>query len=387
MLQIITEKFFAPGERYETLHRAVFYTNYRMMGQSERMETPVGVLLPTTGLEGVSALTCEMVEKLEKPPDGDRAGAMVSTGGDELLNDFAAVTAFALDITCTPDLDLTRRLLATERPSLGIDCVPTRFIRRTFDREIIWKVGDGEALAAFVTQLVGLERKRFEAAMRAIRQYITGLHRIADNISLAYTLLVMSVEGLAQAFDGHVAEWSDYEERKRKRVDAALESAPDEIASKVRGAILENEHVAAGRRFRDFALAHVAPSFFRDEAAQVVGPAGCSDLSFALRRAYEVRSSYVHRLQEIPGMLRIGGMPEVVDAEEKLALTIAGLARVARHILRQFIARGSVVDREVFDYRGSLPNVVTARLASHYWIANTGGFTHKHGPPQTLSPA
>jgi hypothetical protein len=25
MLQIITEKFFPPGERYETLHRAIFY--------------------------------------------------------------------------------------------------------------------------------------------------------------------------------------------------------------------------------------------------------------------------------------------------------------------------------------------------------------------------
>jgi hypothetical protein len=57
MLQIITEKFYGPGERYETLHRAVFYTNYRILMQAERIETPVGVLLPTTGLEGLAALT------------------------------------------------------------------------------------------------------------------------------------------------------------------------------------------------------------------------------------------------------------------------------------------------------------------------------------------
>jgi hypothetical protein len=49
MLQIITEKFFPPGQRYETLHRAVFYKNYREM-QGEKLETPVAVLLPSTGL-------------------------------------------------------------------------------------------------------------------------------------------------------------------------------------------------------------------------------------------------------------------------------------------------------------------------------------------------
>jgi hypothetical protein len=105
-----------------------------------------------------------MLEKIEKHPDGDQPGVMISTGGASLLNDFAAVTAFALDITCTPDPDLTRRLLATERPSLGVQAVPSQFIKRTFDWQIILKESDAPALAQFVTQLVALERKRFEAA-------------------------------------------------------------------------------------------------------------------------------------------------------------------------------------------------------------------------------
>ena len=57
---------------------------------------------------------------------------MISMGGASLLNDFAAVVAFALNITCTPDPDLTRRLLATERPSLGVQAVPSQFIKRNF---------------------------------------------------------------------------------------------------------------------------------------------------------------------------------------------------------------------------------------------------------------
>jgi hypothetical protein len=380
MLQIITEKFYKPGERYETLHRAVFYTNYRMLMRAERIETPVGVLLPTTGLEGLAAMTCEMLEKIEKHPDGDRPGIMTSTGGASLLNDFAAVTAFALDITCTPDPDLTRRLLATERPSLGVQTVPSQFIRRTFDRQIISKEGDGPALATFVEQLVGLERKRFEAAMRAIRQYVTGLHRIADNLSLAYTLLVMSVESLAQEFDGHVAEWSDYEHRKRAKIDGALEGAPDEIREKVRAAVLANEHVTAARRFRDFALSHIAPSFFREEVSQVATPIGRPDLAVALQQAYALRSRYVHALQEVPGSLTVSSMPEMVDAGDRPALSIAGLARAARHIINEFVKRGPFLQKEEFNYRPALPNVITMRLAPEYWIAGVEGFNYRHGP-------
>lgn len=378
MLQIITEKFYKPGERYETLHRAVYYTNYRMF-HGGRMETPIGVLLPTTGLEGVAALTCEVLEKIEKHPDGDKPGVMISTGGDSILNDFAAVAAFALDITCTSDLDLTRRLLATERPSLGVQAVPSQFIKRTFDKQVMSKESDAQALSQFVTQLVGLERKRFEAAMRSIRQYITGLHRVSDNLSLAYTQLVMSIESLAQEFDGHVAVWADYEDRKRAKIDKALDEAPTEIVNKVREAILANEHVAAARRFRDFALSYLAPSFFRSEASQATGPISRGDLVAALQTAYTLRSRYVHALQEIPSQLTIGSMPEMIDGDDRPSLSIAGLARVARHIIMQFVSRGPFVEREEFDYRRSLPNIITMRLAPEYWIAGTQGFTYKHG--------
>lgn len=380
MLQIITEKFYRRGERYETLHRAVYYTNYKVLMRAEPLETPVGVLLPTTGLEGLAALTCEILEKIEKDLGGKEPGGLISTGGTQLINDFAAVTAFCLNITCTPDPDLARRLLSTDRPSLGVQAVPSLFIKRTFDRQVISQEGDRTTLADFTTQLVGLERKRFETAMRSIRYYVTGLHRIADNFSLAYTQLVMSLEALAQAFDGYVAEWSDYEYSKRVRIEAALEGATADIGTKVREAVLENEHVAAARRFRDFSLSHIEPSFFRDEAMQIANPINRSDLRIALRQAYAIRSQFVHTLQEIPRQLTIHGMPETIHIDGQPALSIAGLARLARHVIMQFIARGPVVASESFDYRRALPNIVTLPLASQYWIANTGGFNFRHGP-------
>ncbi len=352
--------------------------------QAERLETSVGALLPSTGLEGLGAFTSEILEKIEKRPDGDKPGAMISTGGTELINDFAAVTAFALDITCTPDPDLARRLLSTDRPSLGVEAVPSQFIKRTFDRQVIAQEGDGARLAGFVTQLVGLERKRFEAAMRSIRHYVTGLHRVSDNLSLAYTQLVMAIEALSQEFDGHVPRWSDYEHRKRVKVDAALECAPAELGARIREAVLANEHVAINRRFRDFSLSHVAPSFFRNEAAKIAAPISRSDLSIALRESYAIRSRYVHTLREIPRQLTISSMPEAVDVDGQPALSIAGLARFARHIIVQFVARGPICETESFEYRRALPNLVTLPAASHYWIAGTGGFNFTHGP-QKLS--
>ncbi|MGD9631672.1 MAG: hypothetical protein AB7U97_00065 [Pirellulales bacterium] len=379
MLQIITEKFFPPGERYETLHRAIFYTNYRVM-RGEKIITPVGSLLPSTGLHSLATLTCEMLEKQEKYPDGPKPGVFIATTGDDLLNDFAAVISFFLNVTCTPDPDLTRRLLLAERPSLGIEAVPSRFIRRMFDRDVHAKDGEAAALAAFITQLIGLERETFVGAMRAIRQFVIGSHRLADDLNLAYTLFVTSIESLAQGFDGHVAEWSDYDPRKRNKIDQALKDASDEVAAGVRDAVLSNEHVALARRFRDFAMAHVAPSFFREEAAGAQGPISRPDLPIALQQAYSIRSSYVHLLRDVPRQLTISGFPEATEVDDRETLSFAGLSRLARHIIMQFIARGRTVERDAFDYRQELPGIVTVKLSPEYWVASTGGFDHKSAP-------
>jgi hypothetical protein len=89
--------------------------------------------------------------------------------------------------------------------------------------------------------------------MKAIRTYVTGLHRVADDLELAYTLLVASIESLAQDFDGHEGSWNDFDETKRKKIDQALADADVATADRVRAALVEIEHLALSRRFRDFA--------------------------------------------------------------------------------------------------------------------------------------
>jgi hypothetical protein len=380
MLQISTGKFFNSTKLHETLYRGVYYTNYRFF-DCVKIETPVGVILPSNLSSGVSTLTYEVVERIEAHPNSPVPGEVISTGGDVVANDFAAVISFAFGVTCTTSPALTGRLIDPRVSSLGNAHAPSKFIPRMFDTSVPFAKGDDERLSTFIKDLIALDRRHYEGAMRAIRRYVTGAHRVADDMNLAYALFVMAIESLAQEFDGHAAEWSDYDQVKRSRIDAALSDAPAETAEKIRQAVLSNEHVALARRFRTFTLAHVAPSYFRSEAAQLQGAISRPELEIALRQSYEIRSGYVHRLQEINGLLV--GMPSFVDAielEGRPTLTFAGLARLARHVIMQFIERGPRVERESFDYWSALPHLLRLPAAPKYWIDKPDGFSVDNAP-------
>ena len=373
MLQISTGKFFK-YDAYETMRRAIYYTNYRIF-HDERIETPVGSLQPVVGVNGLGALTCEIIERIQKLPGGPYPGEQIATSGDTLINDFAAIVSFVLNVTCTTDLELARRLVANERPSLGADLVPQKYIPRMFDRVVNRCPEDAHRLQCFVTNLMALERKSYEGAMRAIRRYVIGAHRISDDANLAYALFVMSIESLAQKFDGFEPVWDDYDQRKRGVIDRALAEAPEALANNVRAAVLTNEHVALARRFHDFTLEHVSESFFRQEAEKAVGAISRPDLSIALRQAYSIRSSYVHRLTDIPRLIvGVDGFHEAMAVDEQPTLTFAGLARVARHVINTFVERAQKTETEEFDWTTALPGRLTMQVASQYWLNNAQDF-------------
>lgn len=374
MLQISTGKFFK-HEAHETLRRAIYYTNYRTFRADDRFETNVGCLQATTGTHGLGALTCEITERIQKLPGGPYQGEIVATGGDTLINDFAAIISFALNVTCTTDLDLARRLVASERPSFGADLVPQKHVPRMFNRAVNQQAGDAHHLQRFVTDLVALERKSYEGVMRAIRRYVIGSHRLADDVNLAYALFVMSMESLAQKFDGFDASWDDYDQRKRYRIDEALKDASEATADNVRAAVLANEHVAIARRFREFVLTHIGPTFFRGEAEGIRGAISRPDLSIALRKAYSIRSEYVHHLRDIPRLLvGLEGYHETTVVDGQPALTFAGLMRVTRHVINSFIAQAPKVETEEFDWTKDLPGMLTLNIAPQYWIGNPESF-------------
>ena len=220
-----------------------------------------------------------------------------------------------------------------------------------------------------VEDLIGLRRKNFLAAMRAIRTYARSLRRLADDPELAYTLLVASVESLMQGFRSNCPEWEDYPEDKRRRIDTALGSADVQTRGEVRKVLLEIEHVAVRRRFLDFALSHLEPSFFREEASGQENPIGRSDVPGALNQAYNLRSRHIHELKELPKLLTAGfhdGETFIVD--RVTMLTIQGMTRLARHVINEYVKRQPKVATEVYDYGHERAGIVVVPLAPKYWI-------------------
>ncbi len=377
MLQINSGKLFTREPKHRNELRGILYTNLRI-ARDQPIETVAGKLLPTSTLRDSNAVVYEVVEQIEAREHGP--DILISHGIDPYISEFAAVTSFALNVICTPDPDLALRL-TSRRPGLGVHAPPRSLVRRVFDEQVWCQPSDVEHLVQFVRDLIALERNSYLGAIRAIRTYVTGLHRLADDLELAYTLLVASIESLAQGFDGHRSVWADFDEQKRKTIDSALAQADPETGERVRAALLEIEHVSLARRFRDFTLAHLQPSYFRDETSSEDVPVGRAELPNALQQGYRLRSKYIHNLSELPRILALGHtFNETQQIDRVTVLTFQGLTRLARHVIMEFVKRQPKVEAEQYNYHLEQPRIVQMPMAPEYWVGRTEGLTPQWGP-------
>lgn len=365
MLQIGTGKLFTRKVAYRNNLKGIIYTNLRLFRDDE-IDTIAGSLIATEAFRESSALIYEFEELMEYYGEG--AGTLVSHGISSFILDFSSILSFALNCTASPSYALTERLLSNEIGATT-HSTPNKVVRQTFDKAIYCREDQKEFLKNFTHQLLGLERKTYLGVMRAIQTYVTGMQRIADNFELAYTLLVASIESLAQDFDGHDAIWLDYDQKKRKVIDAALNGADDDLSEKVRNAILKNEHTSLGKRFREFAIQHIDSSFYREEAEKAINPLTCFDLQSTLKNAYIARSKYIHNLKQLPKLLIItSGFTETCRIQNQTWLTLQGLSRLARHVIIQFIMRQPTIEQEPYDYSLERSNVTQFMLAPQYRI-------------------
>src|SRR5690554_5542490 len=366
MLQINSGKLFQNGIGRTNSLRGVLYTNLKLPWQRD-VVTAAGTLRETDGGRGSRAIVYELEERIEKSVDGP--GILVSHTISPFLQDFSAVASFSLNVIMSPDVALATRL-TSGNPGLASYHSPREFIRRCFDEQVYLQESEADEFASFVDQLLGLERRTFLGVMRAIRTYVTGVHRITDDLGLAYTLMVSALESMAQDFDGYESTWQDVDERKRNPIDKALRRTPEQTARGIREAILSVEHVSLGRRYREFALAHVDESYFRAGDALIGRPLARYELEEALRQAYGFRSKYVHNLHVLPDKLTLPfGHWESTYVNRQPALTFQGISRLTRHVIKSFIESCPTVTREVYNYGHEQAGVTMVRLAPEFWVA------------------
>ncbi len=381
MLQIVTGMYFRDVLLNETLHRAVFYTS-SWTYPADAIELPVGRFLFASSPSKVCPIAIEAVERLEAiRPDGEPE-IMVATGGTELLDDAAAVFAFALNITCSRNAALVERLVPH---TLGGPPAskPSNILRRTFDPEIFLRPEDFDEAREFCSKLLALQRSHFEAVMRAIHRVVDATYLVGDDPSLAYTLFVAALESLAQIATSpeETRSWDIYDPKKRKIIDATLTDLDPEQATKVRNGVLEADQLSLARRFRTFTLDHVEPSFYRLEATSAIRPIRSHDLPNALDVAYRFRSRNVHTLEILaPELWVISDRADTLPSEGRSVLSLEGLNRLCRHVIKVFVERSPTDLDQAFDYRDHLPGIVKMQMAPQYWIGNAEGFTPQAAP-------
>jgi len=98
-----------------------------------------------------------------------------------------------------------------------------------------------------------------------------------------------------------------------------------------------------------------------------------------LRVAYGIRSRRSHILEDLgEGVWLFGdGAETAYEPSFERILTLAGLWRLIRHVVRRYITDAKKSPPAPWDYRGSLPGIAEMQLAPQYWIWQTGGLTAK----------
>ena len=369
MLQIASGKLFRSTQVRRNNLRGVLHTNVHLHPEAT-IQTAAGRLLPTDFLSShPGQLVYEITEHIEG--DHPSPAALVSHTVRPYLRDFAAIVSLGFNATCTLRAEDTLRLVSPPR-NLSSEAPPRSFIPRVFDEQVCPQDDEIDHFVKFVNDLIALRRESFLAAMRAIRTYVAALHRLGDDLDVAYTLFVASIESLAQGFDDFQPRWGNYESSKRLNIDSALDSADKSTARRVRQAVLKNEKLSLARRFREFALAHVEGAYFRSEADGIQEPVSRTDLEEALREAYDLRSRYIHNLRKLPGLLSINASPgETVRVEGSTLFTFRGISRLVRHVIAEFVARQPKEAKEEYDYSSERHGVVQVELAPEYWVGRT----------------
>lgn len=380
MLQIVQGKYFRPVPLTDTLHRGIYYTNLRFFGD-QAPEFVFGRLLPSTTFHGVRALTVEAREHLETlTPSGQRE-TLAATTGDQLLDEIADVIAFCLNAVCVRDHDMARRLIASDSGNATYRRGPASILRQTFDAMVILTEEGIADLDVFVRTLIALPRKSYEAALRAIRQIVAAMLIVDEDATLAYTLMVAALESLGQSTEPPSASWDEYDLAKRQRVEAATKGLGTKRRERIEAAVLANEHIGLQRRFVAFVLGHVEPGFYRAEATGAVFPIAAADLPRALRQAYAIRSRNVHALSRLaPEVWKSHDRADTAWVDSDTLLSLEGLARLSRHVVRRFVERAPKGVDADFNYRSALPDIIHARWAAQYWIHQAGGFDQKSAP-------
>jgi hypothetical protein len=366
VLQIISGKFFDSDDRFRHDAKGILFSNYSWV---QPIETCVAILEPVDTYASVSSYVVSYVNQIEKekPP---AKNVLVRTGDSEIIEQFMLLCCFSLKAFFHQDRNSVAVACRDRRINSSDYHIPSNFVPRIFSRQINGSVSEVESLSGFIDSVIGLKREYYNSLIISLRSFTDALQIIGSNIDLAYSLLVYSLEALAQRSDTYVPAWKDYPNEVRENLDKILCGIADDTAKDIRNTLLKNSNLKATKRFLDFVHSHIDEQFFVDEAPPGFITVRSSELVRALRNAYTIRSKFAHQLQPIQEQLKHPKMADgdVIRFSDEPYLSISGLVRIVQHVIGNFVKKKGKVTHEAFNWRSELPGIVMMELAPQYWI-------------------
>lgn len=362
MLQIISGKFFTSDDRERHPGKGITYSNYSWIGP---ITTSIASIEPVYfSSSNVTPYVISYLNQIEKD------GLLIRVGDPEIVHQFQLLCIFGLRAYFNVDRDKVD-VNCREVPKTSNDnFLPSKFTTRFFEPKINGKQEEIAEFIRLVNHTIGLPRKTYEIVMTCMENFTNSLQSINYNLDLAYSMMVYSLEALSQSFDGYRPTWKDYDQSIAKRLEAEFCNLESNIAENIKQILLQSSHQKLQKRFIDFVMSHVKDSYFLEEAMEQTGAIKKSELLRALKNAYNMRSKYVHELQQIPRQMHHPhiGKGDLFYLGNDVYFTYNGLTRLAYHVIKNFILDQAIIETEKFDWRRSLPGVITLNLSPEYWV-------------------
>ena len=371
MLQVISKKFFVSDDLYITNREVNVFSNIRT---SNTIQCPIATMEPIETHNGVTRYLLKYDNIIEKQKN--QHFQIIAIGDNRIVEDLLCCCSFWFKGLFSTKKNIIESLIRKEKDSIYDVHLPCEIVPSIFNRDIEVLEEDIKSFNEFITRLLGLPRDIYLGVIKVIRQFNDALTTINSNLELAYTMFVASIESLAQNFDGYETKWNDCPKKLTYTLDNIFKDMEQNLVDNIRAAIIDEMHVQLFRRYHAFALSHISESFYREEAVDIKNPCKESQLSMAVKNTYDLRSKYVHALNEVPHIIKIGGESEIYIGDD-IYFTFSGLIRFTRHIIWEFIKRQKQIEKEQVNYFSQLPNSFEARLAPQYWIHKVDSFNVK----------
>lgn len=371
MLQVLSKKFFKSDNYHRTIEKYIIYSNVNIFG---KVETQVATLENIETFNGITTyvLTFENVLEYQKDPRFQ----LVSVGQKQIVEDLLACFSFYFDGIFSIDRNYIENLLRDCQQNICDTNFPHKLLPNIFKRNINVDINKAELLDKFLKNLIALPNKKYMKVITSIKQLYNAVLIISSNINLAYTMIVASIESLATNFDDYQTVWEDclIQNKRRQELDKLLTKVDNSIAEEIKKVIIEDTHAKLGTRYANFILKYIDDSYYEERIGDGIARCRESQLKTAIKNSYQIRSSYIHALEDMPPFMTLSDNVEVFNEENKNFFSFFGLIRISKFVINKYIKTEEKLEKEDLNYFEYIPGTIKVQLASEYWIGNADNY-------------